>query len=60
MSQLPYHYQMGLKYISGDSKWTYNAVTRTITWTMTNVPVGDPYCTKQEKISMDFMSLIQT
>ena len=29
--------------ICGDGKWTYNAVTRTITWTMTNVPVGDPY-----------------
>ena len=49
MSQLPYHYQMVLKYISGDSKWTYNAVTRTITWTMTNVPVGDPYLYKTGK-----------
>ncbi len=29
--------------INGDGKWTYNAVTRTITWTMTSVPVGDPY-----------------
>jgi uncharacterized repeat protein (TIGR01451 family) len=29
--------------ISGDGKWTYNAATNTITWTLENVPVGDPY-----------------
>ncbi len=29
--------------ISGDGSWTYNAATRTITWTLENVPVGDPY-----------------
>ncbi len=29
--------------ISGDGNWTYNAATRTITWTLTNVPKGDPY-----------------
>jgi len=29
--------------ISGDGKWNYNSATRTITWTLTNVPVGDPY-----------------
>lgn len=29
--------------ISGDGSWTYNAATRTITWTLANVPVGDPY-----------------
>jgi uncharacterized repeat protein (TIGR01451 family) len=35
----------GFKYtdISGDGNWTYNADTNTITWTLTNVPVGDPY-----------------
>ena len=35
----------GFKYtdISGDGNWTYNASTNTITWTLTNVPVGDPY-----------------
>lgn len=27
--------------ITGDGNWTYN--TSTITWTLTNVPVGDPY-----------------
>lgn len=29
--------------IKGDGKWTYDPSTRTITWTLTNVPVGDPY-----------------
>lgn len=29
--------------ISGDGTWTYDKATRTITWTMKNVPVGDPY-----------------
>ena len=29
--------------ISGDGIWTYNKATNTITWTLTNVPVGDPY-----------------
>ncbi|WP_414469161.1 hypothetical protein [Methanobacterium sp. ACI-7] len=29
--------------ISGDGNWTYNSTTNTITWTLTNVPVGDPY-----------------
>jgi len=29
--------------ISGDGNWTYNAATRTITWTLENVPKGDPY-----------------
>ncbi len=29
--------------IGGDGTWIYNAATRTITWTMANVPVGDPY-----------------
>ncbi len=29
--------------ITGDGKWTYNSTTRTITWTLENVPVGDPY-----------------
>ena len=29
--------------ITGDGTWIYNANNNTITWTMTNVPVGDPY-----------------
>jgi uncharacterized repeat protein (TIGR01451 family) len=29
--------------ISGDGVWTYDAATNSITWTMTDVPVGDPY-----------------
>ena len=29
--------------ITGDGNWTYNAATRTITWTLANVTVGDPY-----------------
>lgn len=29
--------------ITGDGNWTYNSNTNTITWTFTNVPVGDPY-----------------
>ena len=29
--------------ITGDGNWTYNKTTHTITWTLTNVPVGDPY-----------------
>ena len=29
--------------ITGDGNWTYNTSTRTITWTLTNVPMGDPY-----------------
>jgi len=29
--------------ITGDGNWTYDAATRTITWTFTNVTVGDPY-----------------
>lgn len=29
--------------INGDGNWTYNSKTRTITWTFTNVQVGDPY-----------------
>ena len=28
--------------ITGDGNWTYNTKTNTITWTLTNVPVGDP------------------
>ena len=29
--------------ISGDGNWIYNKTTNTITWTLVNVPVGDPY-----------------
>jgi uncharacterized repeat protein (TIGR01451 family) len=29
--------------INGDGTWTYNKTTHTITWTLTNVLVGDPY-----------------
>jgi uncharacterized repeat protein (TIGR01451 family) len=29
--------------ISGDGQWTYTATTNTITWTLEDVPVGDPY-----------------
>jgi uncharacterized repeat protein (TIGR01451 family) len=32
-----------LSNISGDGSWTYNETTNTITWTLANVPVGDPY-----------------
>lgn len=37
--------------ISGDGKWTYNANTRTITWTLANVPVGDPYLYVSGKVT---------
>ncbi|MDY9924364.1 carboxypeptidase regulatory-like domain-containing protein [Methanobacterium sp.] len=29
--------------IEGDGTWTYDPTTKTITWTMANVTVGDPY-----------------
>ncbi|MGB9201095.1 hypothetical protein [Methanobacterium sp.] len=29
--------------ISGDGNWTYNPTTSIITWTLSNVTVGDPY-----------------
>ena len=29
--------------INGDGNWTYNPTTKTITWTLSNLPVGDPY-----------------
>ena len=29
--------------ITGDGNWTYNKATNTITWTLSNVAVGDPY-----------------
>jgi hypothetical protein len=29
--------------ISGNGNWTYNKVTNTIIWTLTNVTIGDPY-----------------
>ncbi len=29
--------------INGDGNWTYNTANSTITWTLTNVTVGDPY-----------------
>jgi len=29
--------------IRGDGNWNYNAANKTITWTLANVPVGDPY-----------------
>ncbi|MBP2044999.1 beta strand repeat-containing protein [Methanobacterium aggregans] len=29
--------------ISGDGSWIYNETMRTITWTLVNVPKGDPY-----------------
>ncbi|MBP2044857.1 beta strand repeat-containing protein [Methanobacterium aggregans] len=32
-----------LSNISGDGNWTYNETRRTITWTFTDLAVGDPY-----------------
>ena len=32
-----------LSNIKGDGNWTYNETTRTITWTFTDLAVGDPY-----------------
>ncbi len=32
-----------LSNITGNGNWTYNATNSTITWTLMNVPVGDPY-----------------
>jgi len=32
-----------LSNVNGDGNWTYNEKTRTITWTFTNLAVGDPY-----------------
>lgn len=29
--------------ITGDGNWIYNRANNTITWTLTSVPVGDPY-----------------
>ena len=29
--------------INGDGSWVYNTNSNTITWTLNNVPVGDPY-----------------
>lgn len=29
--------------ISGNGNWTYDSATNTVTWTLVNVPVGDPY-----------------
>ena len=29
--------------ITGDGNWTYNSADNTITWTLTNVTIGDPY-----------------
>jgi hypothetical protein len=29
--------------ITGDGKWTYDKATNSITWTLADVPVGDPY-----------------
>ena len=36
----------GLKFVNihvDNGKWTYNETTRTVTWTLDSVPVGDPY-----------------
>jgi uncharacterized repeat protein (TIGR01451 family) len=38
---LPEGFEIGKIY--GDGNWTYNEANRTITWTIGNVPVGDPY-----------------
>ncbi len=32
-----------LSNIAGNGNWTYNKITNTITWTLTNVTLGDPY-----------------
>ncbi|MGB9201183.1 beta strand repeat-containing protein [Methanobacterium sp.] len=37
--------------ISGDGNWTYNPANNTITWTLTNVSVGDPYLYLNGKIN---------
>jgi hypothetical protein len=29
--------------VTGNGNWTYNPTTNTIIWTLSNVPVGDPY-----------------
>ena len=36
----------GLEFVTANvdnGTWTYNAANRTVTWTLTNVPVGDPF-----------------
>lgn len=36
----------GLKFVTASvdvGNWTYNSTTRTLTWTLDSVPVGDPY-----------------
>ncbi len=36
----------GLEFVTANvdsGTWAYNAANRTVTWTLTNVPVGDPY-----------------
>lgn len=32
-----------VSHIRGNGNWTYNNMTNTVTWTLANVPVGDPY-----------------
>jgi predicted outer membrane repeat protein len=39
--------------ISGDGNWTYNETTRTITWTFTDLAVGDPYFYITGKLNAD-------
>lgn len=38
--------------ISGDGVWTYDAATNSITWTMADVPVGDPYLYVTGKLTL--------
>ena len=38
-----------LSNIAGDGSWTINKTTNTITWTLTNVTVGDPYLVHYRK-----------
>jgi hypothetical protein len=40
-----------LSNIKGDGNWTYNETTRTITWTFTDLAVGDPYLYITGKLS---------
>jgi uncharacterized repeat protein (TIGR01451 family) len=37
--------------ITGNGNWTYNKTTNTITWTLTNVFIGDPYLYISGKIN---------
>ena len=49
-----------LSNITGDGNWTYNKTTNTITWTLTNVTVGDPYLYVTGKINKSGLNVFSS